>query len=286
MSAARPPTEPSNTADDADVPIIDLGFLADPGFWRLGQVETSAVAAATTIVLALLLWMIVSFVSAVPLDVLKRRAVIFAWIALPSAPVVLTRLFIDTYLLPGGAIGIIPIMWTDVFTALAIGAALKRLLFPASKAPEIRSLPLAALVFCVLTSGALLLFIEHGIVRHFITCEDRSLPFSLFSECDLLIREGFYCTVFATCMLIVCGIALSPDSNLIRAYNMLRVTRRGTQVAPGVKHSAMPPEPAYMGPLNEAPTQGNGLDTNASSEALNRRAIKKAFTNRRQEFDI
>jgi hypothetical protein len=125
-----------------DTPTWDFSFLKDPRYWRATQIMSVSASAACAIVFALLLWLVVAVVSTVKLDVLKRRAAISAWIALPSAPV--APMWAFTAIVPAGYFA--AIIWTDVYTALIIAVGLRRLLINRLNAPAVLSLPIASLV--------------------------------------------------------------------------------------------------------------------------------------------
>lgn len=61
-----------------------LGFLRPP-FWRGLQVAVGSVYLTALILIALFLWVFASVVSSAPIDVLKRKLVVSAWIVLPAA---------------------------------------------------------------------------------------------------------------------------------------------------------------------------------------------------------
>ena len=56
-----------------------------PPFWRGLQVVGGSAYLTALILVGLFLWVFASVISSTPIDVLKRRVVISAWVVLPSA---------------------------------------------------------------------------------------------------------------------------------------------------------------------------------------------------------
>ena len=56
-----------------------------PPFWRGLQVVVGSVYLTSLILIAVFLWVFASVVSSAPIDVLKRKLVVSAWVVLPAA---------------------------------------------------------------------------------------------------------------------------------------------------------------------------------------------------------
>jgi hypothetical protein len=97
-------------------------------FWWLFQVLTVGHYAAAAIVVALTLSILAVAVSrSPPTATLKRRAIMFAWIALPSAPILVCLALEPIFEIPGylGWTGWVLCLWTITFGALGLGGSLK-----------------------------------------------------------------------------------------------------------------------------------------------------------------
>jgi hypothetical protein len=199
-----------------------FSYFADPKFWRVFQVRLVGEFAAKIIVLALLLWIIGSAVSRSSSTPLKRRAVTFAWIALPSAPLLASSALDPIGRVPGDFIGQTLFLWTIVFAALAIGASLRRFLTGATKHLDILSLPLAVLVFSIVVGCSTALFFTYGLfpLSALKACENEEMV--LLSYCGLVRLDGFYLPFFGILILIAGGIVLPSESPLIRACTTYR----------------------------------------------------------------
>jgi hypothetical protein len=249
-----------------------------PRFIREVEVSVSVSYAAGAIVLVLFLWILVSLISTTSVDVLKHRATLSAWITLPSLPAGAILVFgpsqpaMTTYLL------VASVLWTDVYSALAIGSGLRRFLISID-VPAIRSLPLATLVFTAITFAVGKLFSVYG------TFPDTSCPnppYPLLSACGYFTYEGFYAAAFALLLLIVCGAALPPNSNLIRGYDWLNARVRRALVLFGRRQPELTVPERLERPDPRFTLRSN---TNERHE-LEKSAIKKAIRAKREEFDL
>jgi Domain of unknown function (DUF4189) len=216
-----PTTEPSH-------PSYDFGFLADPRFRRLVHVSQVAAYGATAIVAALSLWLFATMLSTTEPDVLKRRAAIFGWIALPSLPICAAWAFLSGHPILGGALGLTLLCWTLVYAALWIGSLIQT---DRQNAPDVLSLPLAAFLFSAITIGLFAAFIAYGIVPKPDDCEEEMKPLSL---CGLSRLEGFYFSFGAIVILIFMGIFLSTETHLVRLYT--RFWRSVSKIGSAPRH--------------------------------------------------
>jgi hypothetical protein len=267
---STPTAEPSATAAAASEIGFGQLFLAD--HFRALQVFASVAYAAGVIVLGLFLCVLASIISTTSVDVLKRRAAIFAWIALPSLPTGVVLLFVPEAGIAKTYVPSILFLWTDVFAALAIGVSLRCLLSSTSKPPSVLSLPLATLVFTSIFYVVGRLFIEYGTFPNTLTCKP---PYSPLSGCGYFNYEGFFGAAAGLILLILFGAALPANSNLIRGYDSInaRIFGRRRQAEPA---GLEPPEA-------QSTTRSN---TNESKHEWDKSAIKSALKNKRQEFDL
>jgi Domain of unknown function (DUF4189) len=204
-----PTAEPEPPPYDFDSGGVSRGF-------RLFHVFLVAIYGGTAIVVVLSLWLLATLLSTAQSHVLKRRAAIFFWVALPSLPICAGWAFIPYHPLLGGHWGSALLCWTLVFAALWIGSLIQS---NRRNAPDVLSLPLAALLFSIITFGLFEAFIAYGIVSSPADCEE---PMSLLSLCALSHFEGFYFSGAAIVVLIFVGIFLSEETPLVRLYTGLR----------------------------------------------------------------
>jgi hypothetical protein len=201
-----PATEPEPTSDEG-------GILDHPVISRMLHVGWAATYGGTAIVVALSLWLFATMLSTAESRVLKRSAAIFAWIALPSLPICIGWALIPYHPIPGGALGLALLCWTLVFAALWIGSLAAQ--SDRGNAPDVLSLPLAALLFSIITVGVSAAFIEHGIVSSPADCTEPMNPFGL---CALSRLEGLYFSIAVILVLFFIGLFLREESHLIRLY--------------------------------------------------------------------
>jgi hypothetical protein len=201
----------------------DFGWLG-PVF-RFIQVNLVFGWTAAVVVTGLFIWLFVSVASSTPVPILKHRAVIVGWITIPAVlagvlffwgpfltsfvPYFYFELFISIFC----------IIWTDVFTALVVGGIIKQR-FSERPPPAAPSLPFVALAFTALTFAAALLFVNYGHVVEPVSCTGDD-PFP--NLCWFQKRDGFYFATLVLICVIVCGVMLPADSNLVFAYE--RVNR-------------------------------------------------------------
>jgi hypothetical protein len=194
----------------------------------------SGTAAAITL-LPLVLPLLASVVSSAPPDVLKRRALSFVWIGLPAAIALIALLagrlerFSNTQLLASAA----ALQWTQMFAALLIGGALRRRLYN-KPAPHPLSLPLATLIVTVAATAALYVCVRHDLLSIPVDCPKES-DFHL-TFCGVFSHLAPYFAVIAAVWLIIllCGVALPAESNLIRANDRLKALVRRSSSAVSV----------------------------------------------------
>jgi hypothetical protein len=187
-----------------------------PQMFRFSQVALVFGWTAAVVVMLVLLWFFISLVSSMPISVVKHRAVIAAWVAVPAliagglyrwtaAPVSMAQ----SYLV------IIPALWTGVFTALGIGQVIRRRHFNKLATP-IQSLPFVALAFTIVTVGVAWLFIQYVYLPTPPVCTGYE---PVFSGCWHLRWQGLYIAALMLIALVGCGIFIPPTSNLILAYD-------------------------------------------------------------------
>jgi hypothetical protein len=145
-----PTDEPSATPDAPS----ETEFRFIPGFPRGIELLVSVTYTAEAIMLTLFLWILASMISTTSVDVLKRRIAISAWIALPSVPAAIGWVIPSNYGTLMLNIFAALFLWADVYTALIVGVGYRRALSVRSRSLFILSLPLATLVFTVVSFGA------------------------------------------------------------------------------------------------------------------------------------
>jgi len=205
--------------------------LFSPAFFREVQIEIASTYAAITISIALVLWVFVSIVLATPPVILKRRAAVSAWIVLPA---VLAYPFYQLslgFLLPAPALShaafnafVFLLLWPNVFVALVIGGNVRRELLDSKRVPDPLSLPLATFAFTAVTAGALTLFISFGTLPRPPDCG--TPPYPTLNACSYFEYEGWCVGTAWLIFLIIGGLALPADSNLILGYERLRAFLR------------------------------------------------------------
>ena len=158
------------------------------------------------ILIALFLWVFASVISSTPIDLLKRRVVVSAWVVLPSVLAYTLWLPIPDNLPMFMPATTIP-LWTEVFAALLVGGVLRRSYFSRSQSPDSLSLPLATFVFTIITAVTLYLFIEYGTFQKPSNCKLDPHP-SDFSVCGYFEYEGLYFGSALVLILVFIGIAL------------------------------------------------------------------------------
>jgi hypothetical protein len=149
-----------------------------PGFPRGIELLVSVAYTAQAIVLTLFLWILASLISTTSIDVLKRRIAISAWIALPTLPAAIGWVLPSIYGTLMLNIFAALFLWTDVYTALIVGVGYRRALSVRSRSLFILSLPLATLVFTVVSFVAGKLFIEYGWFLDTLICGNPPYPLS------------------------------------------------------------------------------------------------------------
>jgi hypothetical protein len=217
--------DPGEVTPAADTTEINLSFGWLVGFFRWLQVAMIFGGAAGVVVATLFIWILVSAASSTPIPVLKQRAVIAAWVAVPAAVGGALYMWTPAYrgALGWWVIGFL-VLWTDVVAGLAIGG-MARQRFLKREAAGVRSLPLVAVACTLVTLVAIELFIEHGFPGPSPNCE--SGP-SLFSLCWFSRREGFLVGVLALALIATCGVVLPADSNIVLAYERLAARVRSS----------------------------------------------------------
>jgi Domain of unknown function (DUF4189) len=194
-----------------------------PQMFRLTQIALVFGWTAAVVVTLVLLWFFISLVSSMPISVVKHRAVIAAWVAVPAliagglhrwtaAPVSMAQ----SYLV------ITPILWTGVFTALGIGQWVRRRYLDKPATP-VQSLPFVALAFTIVTVGVAWVFIDHAYLATPSVCTAYE---PVFSGCWHLRWQGLYLAAFMLIALVGCGVVIPPTSNLVLAYERSAVRIR------------------------------------------------------------
>jgi hypothetical protein len=249
-----------------------------PGFFRMIQIATSITWSAGAIVLALLFLLLVSIVSTTSADTFKRQAALFAWIALPSIPVLVGYELDLDVTSDVRTLAVALLLWTDVFAALAIGVCLRSLLSGSSNSPRVLSLPIAAFAVTVISVGIIKLIVEYGIFPELSDC----LPTGIYlSKCGIFYYyDGFSASVILASALVVCGSALRASSNLIRSYEWLRGSMRRALA------SGYPDMATANAPREGAITRSPPASRAQPPEPYSNQAIKAALRTRREEFEL
>lgn len=191
-----------------------------PPFWRGLQVAGGSIYLTSLILIAVFLWVFASVISSAPIDVLKRKLVVSAWVILPAALTYTLWLAVPGSFRKTTFMQIASmLLWTEVFAALLIGGVLRRSFFPGWQSPYSLSLPLATFVFTIIAAATLYLFIEYGTFQKPSNCGPG--PHSPLSVCGYFNYEGFYFGSALFLILVCIGIALPADSNLTRANDRL-----------------------------------------------------------------
>jgi hypothetical protein len=202
---------PTAEPEPPSYPSIDPEYIQ-----RIFEIYLVATYGGTAIVVALSLWLFATLLSTAQAHVLKRRAAGFFWVALPSLPICAGWAFISYHPLLGGHLGGALLCWTLFFTALWIGSLIQS---DRRNAPDVLSLPLAALLFSIITFGLVEAFIAYGFVPKPDDCDEK---INVISLCGLSRFEGFYFSGAAIVVLIFVGIFLSAETPLVRLYSGLR----------------------------------------------------------------
>ncbi|HLH96799.1 MAG TPA: hypothetical protein VKW08_16940 [Xanthobacteraceae bacterium] len=251
---------------------MNFDLLGPEFFWTI-QIAGGATYAAAGITAFLLFRLLLSLVSATPLDLLKRRAAVFAVIGLPSVPPLIAYqydliYFVGSFMLLAKVL----LAWTDAFAALAIGVSLQQVLSRRSRVPNILALPFVASIcvpVCLILAELAPTYFTFPLPS---ACEPRPYPF--FSTCGYFRYEGFYALGALFILVIVCGLLLSPNSNIIRGYAWL------TGVSPYQPTAA---------PKNEDGPRLDRLPARAlvsELDDLEKQMIKHALRSKRQEFEL
>jgi hypothetical protein len=228
QAVAQPPQQrvaeddedtPPNADDlnDAARAMVGIGQL----FAFFNRYWTAFVALATfaaAVVSVSLLCLAISLVSTSPGDVLKERALICAWVAIPAAVSLLLRWtkWPEEFL---SMIGVLALLaWCDTFGALIIGRRVRKLISASWKVPAPLSLPLATFAFSSITTVIIFLFWGFDDVS-FSSCD--SPPYSFLSLCEFQKWQGAYLVALLLLLITAYGAVLPADSNLIRGYNHL-----------------------------------------------------------------
>jgi hypothetical protein len=221
---ATPIPEPDATPlsdQDENIAPVNSNFNWMGSLFRLMRLWYGSIALTASILIVLFLWTFTSVVSAAPTNVLKRKVVIASWVGLPSAaactlwlamPYVPNVMANVTFVILAAAS-----MWTDEFAALLVGGLLRRRILAGKRAPDPTSLPLITLFTSFFTIGPVHLFIEHGDLMRPSVCAAETAPLI----CGLFAYDGYIILGALWLIIVVCGIALPADSNLIRANDQL-----------------------------------------------------------------
>lgn len=233
-------------------------------FWRSLQVTGGAAMTAAVILIALSLWIFASFVSPTPMTTVKRQAAVSAWIGISAAPICLLWLA-DPHNTAGMPLilTVLMVLWTDVFAALTVGGVLRRRCFSGLTSPDPLSLPIATVVFSTITVGALYLFVQYGAINAPSDCGlAHHSPFSL---CGWIKYAGFYVDGIVLAIIVLCGIALPADSNLIRANDRLTsFLRSAFRRDPAYPRSDRPWRSEQQWPEKEAPATRKEIEKGTS----------------------
>jgi hypothetical protein len=211
-----------------ETPVVETSEIpvSSAGGWYLGwmgplfrfiQANTIFAWTAGIVATGLLIWLFVSIISSTPTPILKHRAVVVGWMAIPAA--IAGALYYSGRFSNGELYAqSFLVTWTDAFAALACGGIIRQRVLKTS-APAIPSLPFVALAFAALTFAAFLLFVDYGHVLETAVCKGYD-PFP--SRCWFDKRNGFFFGSFVLICLVLCGVVLPAGSNFIVIYDRLR----------------------------------------------------------------
>jgi hypothetical protein len=212
---------PDGTTEGSDVPFPrsiepvqwDFSFLKFiPGL----QILLASKYFAGLILMGLLLWIIFSAVSTTPSQVLKGRTLITAWIGVPAALAFASMLTLPKFFNGLSLTQVnMTFVWTEVFAALAIGNALRRRFLTNSPSPALLSMPLIVLVFSLITVVTVYEVVDLATFPRPSDCN--SLFHATSSLCTYADYQGFVIFGAALIVLILCGLAIPANSNLILA---------------------------------------------------------------------
>jgi hypothetical protein len=217
--AANEPVAPEEPAPVEPVPSWDFSFLKFiPGL----QISLASMYFTILILTGLVLWIIVSVVSTAPFPVLKRRVIIASWIGVPAA-----LAHASMFLFPKYFNGLtltqmnMTFVWTEVFIALAVGTGLRRRFMAKWPSPDLLSMPLVVLVFSIITLVAVYEIVDLATFPRPSDCISSSLTFSVCSFFDF---QGYLIFSAALVVLVLCGMTIPANSNLILANDSLKLS--------------------------------------------------------------
>ena len=110
------------------------------------------------------------------------------------------------------------LVWGNVFSALILGGRVRQRLSTKWKAPKALALPFATLGFTIIVTLLLQLYIDRGLPW---TLECDSPPYPLLSACGVQGNSNLLICAAAIMVIVICGVVLPPDSNLVVAYDRL-----------------------------------------------------------------
>jgi hypothetical protein len=282
------PTDESAAVED---PLKRLEALGADWGWQgplrpVLQVFDSIRWTARAVTLILFAGLIFSLISSASPKLLSRRAIIFAWIALPSIPCFVITLFswhFENLLV--NALILFSLLWTDVFAAMGIGFSIRppteAFLFEKSRGLSVLSLPLTVLIVTLLSFAVILLLLQYGSFVAPSSCLPP--PYSPpVSTCGFFQYQGFYYTVLVLGAVLICGVILPANSNLIRGYVWL-TDRVGRFFSPFDRRINQ--QPVVSAPIRRFPSVDQSR-TKPDDQSRERSEIKKALRTKREEFEL
>ena len=110
------------------------------------------------------------------------------------------------------------LVWGNVFSALILGGRVRQRLSTKWKAPKALALPFATLGFTIIVTLLLRLYIDRGLPW---TLECDSPPYPLLSACGVQGNSNLLICAAAIMVIVICGVVLPADFNLVVAYDRL-----------------------------------------------------------------
>jgi hypothetical protein len=208
QTTSTPSTEEAAATGSSDTMVAAPASIIDQVFGYLDLAANPA-AFAKAITLALLVWLFVSVCSTIPVSVLKQRVLISVWVSGPAILQFALEATAQSFGPFGVAISSLS-LWTTVFAALILGGRLRQRLSPKCKTPNPLSLPLAVVLYTIISATLLGLYIHYIAIGYIMGC-------AFGGDCHRLVRDQVYTCVIMMVSLIICGAVLSPDSNVVLA---------------------------------------------------------------------
>jgi hypothetical protein len=273
--------EPVASSEPPNPFVRAMAAAFPPEFWKALQLFGGATAIALWISGVLVLWVLISAISATPPATVRWRAVLSAWIIVPLIPAVVSWFFEVPFGISKSDLYLGTSLWTDVFAALAIGIGCKRVFVKQLNSPNLLSLPVTTFVFTVISYGVARAVVRFGTFEEPTQCIGD--PHPAFSVCGYFQNEGSYALATILIVMIICGAVLPKNSNLIRANDWMAGRIR--------KPSRLHQQTRPLSQSNDALQEPKPQNTNQRPDIepvrdAHRVAIKSAVRTRRDEFDL